>query len=335
LRRRVDQTPDHRRSLEPPAHEPVIDLLPLNVAIVTRGAEELLEDVRVVLLLPGPSGLCQAGLSPEFGHLEKAHKPRARTTGNHVIARLASKLRPRAEDQVLRCRQLLVGREGPALVEVAERAGACLVLLRAVEIPRLQAEAAPHFLEHQPGKRFSTHWAEPLQGAVQLGELRFVSREVAQALVVDRQQAELVEIGVVEAPPLAQVAHESVPEDEANGSLALLTREPDELRTLEILDEHRFVAPFEAQRLEHQIGQVLFRQGATRGLQRGDQGRTQGKQVNKVVEVAGLQCGVLPVVGEAEELARIGQARGQVAFGKELSEQAQRQNGRRGRTAFS
>ncbi|MNP84378.1 hypothetical protein D3C76_1836640 [compost metagenome] len=60
-----------------------------------------------------------------------------------------------------------------------------------------------------------------------------------------------------------------------------------------------------AESFEYAFGQVFFIELTAAALQGTDQAGAQRQQENKVVEMSRLQGGILAVVGETEQLARV------------------------------
>ena len=161
------------------------------------------------------------------------------------------------------------------------------------------------------------------------GEERCLAAEFVQAAVLNGQQVELVEVWVVEAPSAAQVSQQAVAQDEAQRALGLLASQAHELGCLQVLGERAGIRTVEAEGLENGIGQMLFVEHATLLLKRGHECRAEGEQEDEVVEVAGLQGGVLPVVSEAQQLAWIWLVRGRLAQLEQLTHGAEGQHRRR------
>jgi hypothetical protein len=119
--------------------------------------------------------------------------------------------------------------------------------------------------------------------------------------VVDDEEAGLLEVGLRDAPAAAEVAVEVVAEHLAQRPLGLLA--------LQVLDGGvaRVLLERQLQGLEHCAARA--RRGAGRSRSGGRDGAPQAgaeeRDLDEVVEVAGLERGVLAVVGEAEQLARI------------------------------
>ena len=62
-------------------------------------------------------------------------------------------------------------------------------------------------------------------------------------------------------------------------------------------------------------------------LQRANQGRAQREQKHEVVEMPGLQGGVLAVVGKAQQFAWVGLVSGQILRREQLPYGAEREDG--------
>ena len=201
-------------------------------------------------------------------------------------------------------------------------------MLNSVEIAGFEAQRAPHHIENGDG-----HLRAFLRGhGGQHGvgrEERYLATELGQASVLDGQQVELVEVRVVEAPSAAQVSQQAVTQDEAQRALGLLAGQAHELGGLQVLGERTGVGAVEAECLEHGIGQMLLVEHATLLLQCGHECRAEGEQEDEVVEVPSLQGSVLPVVGEAQQLARVWLVRGRLTQLEQLAHGAEGQHRRR------
>ena len=76
------------------------------------------------------------------------------------------------------------------------------------------------------------------------------------------------------------------------------------------------------------VGQILFGEQTLPVTQGADQAGPQRQEEDEVVEVPGLEGGILTVVGEAQEFAWVGQVGGEFGLGKELAQGAEGQHGR-------
>ena len=195
--------------------------------------------------------------------------------------------------------------------------GLGFVLLDGIEVARFQAQAAAHGIKHGSRQGGALLWADAGQHR-RRGKHRGLGRKFVQPAVGDGQQVELVEVGVVEAPAAPQITQEPVANDEAHGALRVLPGKAHQFGGSQIFRQGGEVGLVKTQGLEDGVGQGFLGQHALVVLQRAHQGRAQGEQKDKVVEMPRLQGGVLAVVGEAQQLARIRQAGRQVLRRKQL-----------------
>ena len=99
-----------------------------------------------------------------------------------------------------------------------------------------------------------------------------------------------------------------------------------DLGLLHVLGPHCGVVAVEAQRGEHCASNVFFGQRLLRGcFDRGEQRGARQQDLQEVVEVAGLQRGVLPVVREAEHF--LGLRRELLVLLVQIAQRSQRQHG--------
>ena len=103
------------------------------------------------------------------------------------------------------------------------------------------------------------------------GKISQFGAELIEPLVTDFKESKLIKVGVVETPALAQIVDEPVADDEAQGLLGLLQREPAEPRIAEILAEHSGILAIETQCAKHRVGERLLGEDALVRLQPADQ----------------------------------------------------------------
>jgi hypothetical protein len=135
------------------------------------------------------------------------------------------------------------------------------------------------------------------EGVAALPALRVV-RDLGEGRVVEAQQAGLGEVGHSDAPAALQVGVDAIGEDLAQGRVS-------EVALVELGGRHPGVRlQRESQGVEHGLGQPVVGQPLLpRRRQSPVQGAAYLADQGEVVEVAGLEAGVLPVVDEGEEFA--------------------------------
>ncbi|TFE69316.1 hypothetical protein A7Q09_05340 [Methylacidiphilum sp. Yel] len=117
--------------------------------------------------------------------------------------------------------------------------------------------------------------------------------------VLDPEEVALLEIGGCQAPPALQIPIEAVAEDVSEGPVRLLAeREPDRGVARVALDGER-------QCFEDTLRELVVTDSWGGGLLGcAVQRSTEESHLHEIVEVTGLERGVLPVVGEAQNIAR-------------------------------
>ncbi len=98
----------------------------------------------------------------------------------------------------------------------------------------------------------------------------------------------MVEIGIVEPPAPAQIAEQTVTDDEAQRSLRFLPRQPHEFGVAQIFDQCGLVDLIKPQGFEYGIGQLFLVEQAAAVLQCADEAGAQRQQKNEVVEMPRL-----------------------------------------------
>ena len=273
--------------------------MPLHVAVVGGAHQQHLKKLHPLRVFPALDGAQQIGRLPQRQGLHLLQQTRPRAARHEIGPRLAPLVvGALGEDEPARGFEVLVAK-GPALVQVLEGCGLGALLLDSVEVASFQAKCTAHGVEHGLRQLYALCGRQAGQRRVG-GEQRLLLAEVAQPSVGDGEQVQLVEVGVVEAPAPPQVTQQSIAEHVAQRALSLLPCQAHELGCLQVLRQRVRVAVVEAESLEDGIGEVLLGENAAGALQRSHQGRSQGEQEDEVVEVPGLECGVLAVVGEAE-----------------------------------
>ena len=144
-------------------------------------------------------------------------------------------------------------------------------------------------------------------GGIEVGERPAMSpdavvrcnlREVA---VDDPQQAGLLQVGHRDPPAALQVDVELVLDDCTQSLLGIGRRPPPRGGHLRVLGR------LQCQLLGHRLGELVVSQTIRPGVEGGGvQCAAQLTDLDEVVEVPRLQAGVLPVVHEREQLARLG-----------------------------
>ena len=122
-----------------------------------------------------------------------------------------------------------------------------------------------------------------------------------QSLVVEGEQPAVFEVRRSDAPAALQVPIEVVVDDPAQGIVGRVPRRAAHLRVGGIFVEPKLHGIEDAAR---EIAVAAARCALV--LRRLVKRRAQQGHLGEIVEVPGLQRGILPVVGEAEELAGLG-----------------------------
>ena len=131
-----------------------------------------------------------------------------------------------------------------------------------------------------------------------------VVEQVGQVLVVDLQQAGLLQVGLGHPPAPLQVAVEPVGQHVAQGPVGGAAGRSGQLGLPGV------GLPRQPQLVEHPLGQLVVSEAGRTGGDRGPvQSGPQHRHLHEVVEVGGLQRGVLAVVGERQQLAGLGAQR--------------------------
>ncbi|MCY1539694.1 hypothetical protein D9M68_752930 [compost metagenome] len=176
-----------------------------------------------------------------------------------------------------------------------------------VEVPRGNTKPLPHEVEKRPQHDGALRRASGLQHLRGIRPFVVIGSEVVDVLVADANQPQLLEVGVVESPAAAKVEVAAVAQDATHGLLHLASRIALDLWLLHVLGAYARVITVEAQRFENGIGNLLLAQHLRRRfLDRGEQCRTRQEDLQEVVEVPRLQCGILSVVRKAQDLFRVG-----------------------------
>ena len=204
--------------------------------------------------------------------------------------------------------------------------GLGLVLLHGVEVAGFQAQATAHAVKKQACHGGALLRADAGQYRM-CGEQGGLSHEFIQPAICDGQQIELVQVGVVETPAPAQVTQEPVADDETHGALGILAGQPHQFGGAQVFGQGAKIGLVEPQCFEDSVGQGFFIQHALVVLQRANQGRAQREQKHEVVEMPGLQGGVLAVVGKAQQFAWVGLVSGQILRREQLPYGAEREDG--------
>lgn len=164
----------------------------------------------------------------------------------------------------------------------------------------------PHVIEQLAVDGHSDLAAGLLQHGMRSREKLVVAGELLQAKVVDLDHAELFEVGVRVPPAASLIEPDPVGQDLAKRPLCLLKVEATQRGLEQPLGADLRIRPVEAER--PLLGDAkLLASEPIRGcvLKRAEEARTDEAHEEEVVEMAGLERGVLTVVGEAEELPRV------------------------------
>ena len=323
----VEQPPLQGRGLQAPARQGLGNCLFLGIAPEGRLLEQGIDQFHPFLLFPGMDLGGKGRVLPQGAGLHLFEQTGAGTAGDQVGARLAFVFGAFAEDQGAGGFQLFVRGDGPALVEVLIGAVARLVLLGGGQVAALQAQPPTHLVEDHLAEVLAAGGCQGREGGMGGKEAVFRAERL-QAAIADAQQAELIQVGVVETPAPAQITDQAVADDVTQGTLRLFAGQAHELGGLEVFAQGGGIQSVKTQGGEDLVGQVLFGEESLTAPQGADQAGPQRQEEDEVVEVPSLEGGILTVVGEAQEFAWVGQVGGEFGLGKELAQGAEGQHGR-------
>ncbi len=166
------------------------------------------------------------------------------------------------------------------------------------EVLHVDGQRPPHEVEQSTGDLLAQGRVGAPQHGVRGLPALFVGGEPVQILVVDPQQPRLLQVRHRDAPAALQVAVEAVSHDLPEGLHGPALHGGRQVRA------RRVFAGRQAHHLGDGLGEVVVAQPLLTGPHRGlVQGAAQLRHLGEVVEVPGLERGVLPVVDEGEQLA--------------------------------
>lgn len=173
-----------------------------------------------------------------------------------------------------------------------------LLVLR-VEVVDLDRQLPPHVVEEHPGDPLPHGRGGGRQSPVGRPPLLLGPAQLVQDRVADLQEAALLQVGRGNPPAPPEVAVEPIPEHLAEGLVRVgLPLEPGR-RVAGVRLER------EGEGVEHPLGEDVVPQPVRPGADgRRVERAPQQADLDEVVEVPGLEGGVLAVVGEAEDLLR-------------------------------
>jgi len=290
------QAPLQGPGAEPPAlHSPGKGLAH-HIAMGCGGLQHGLDQLRPCRFIPGPDLLCQS-INFESFPLHLAHQAGARPGADQIIPGSVPVIRGPGKHQVTALLQPFFQRHGPGFPQHTVGAGADAFLLPVIEVAAFQAEVVAQGIEEQLVEPLALVWGQLGQSGV-MSEDGLILAKGGEVPVVDGEQTELLQVGVVVAPAAAQVAQQAIGQDEAQRALRLMQCRATEPGVHQIFGEDVLCCGLEAQGIEDGLGQMRLRQRPT--LQGAQQTSAQGEHLDEIVEVPGLQGGILAVVGKAQ-----------------------------------
>jgi hypothetical protein len=267
------QAPVEGAGVQSPSHQMIFHGMLLHITIEVGGLERRFDQF-------GPFGVFPLGyltgpcaVFPEAGILDLTEQPGTRPATDQVGTGFPLILWPLAENQGSRRFQQFVGGKGPAVIEGGEGAVSGLVLLDGIQITAFQTEATTHDVKDDLAERRAMGSTEGGQPGV-LGKEAVRGAEFVQAAITDVDQAELVKIGIVEPPAPAQIAEQTVTDDEAQCSLRFLPCQAHEFGVAQIFDQRGLVDLIKSQGFEYGIGQLFLVEQAAAVLQCADEAGT-------------------------------------------------------------
>ena len=309
--RAVPGGPDQRGRLQPVAAASVVALDLGEEPGPGENAEDVLDDAL---------GVVDAQLVGVAGELVRAGQvatQRGAAGQVQVVAALARLAGERVHDADRG--DHLVGGNGPHAGELLRRLALDPLEAKLGQAVDVDGEHLAELVQDDPAQLLAMpvpRVAQRLQRARPQG---LVGGDLGEGFVAHVQQAGLLEVRHRDAPAALQVEVEPVLHQFAQCPLGARLGRVHGVRGGGVVGE------LQAQGVHHLGGDALVGQAVRRRLHGGVQGAAELGDLDEVVEVAGLQAGVLPVVDEGQQLAGLGGqlGRGDLAQG---AHQARRQH---------
>ena len=164
----------------------------------------------------------------------------------------------------------------------------------------------PHVVEQLAINRCADLGTSLLQRGMRVGEQLVVRGELVEAEILHPDHAELLEVRIRVPPAASLIEPDAVGQHLPERSLRLLQVEAAQRGLEQPFGADLRIRPIEAERvLRGGAQRIAPKPRRSRILQRAEEARADEAHEEEVVEVAGLERGVLAVVGEAEELSRV------------------------------
>ena len=164
----------------------------------------------------------------------------------------------------------------------------------------------PHVVEQLAIDRCTDLGTGLLQRGVRVGEQLVVRSELVEAEVLHPDHTELLEVRVRVPPAAPLIEPDAVGQHLPERALGLLQVEAAQRGLEQPFGADLRIRPIEAERvLRGGAQRIAPKPRRSRILQCAEEARADEAHEEEVVEMAGLERGVLAVVGEAEELARV------------------------------
>ncbi|VTQ42767.1 Uncharacterised protein [Pseudomonas aeruginosa] len=199
-----NQAPVQGCCVQAPTGELGIDGVALHVAVVLGALQHGFDQLGPFGILPLRDLAGAGAVAPEGGGLDLPQQTGARAARHQMLSTPLFVFRALAEDKVATGIELFVGGEGPAFIQVGVGVGACLVLLDRIEVTTFQAQVAAQGVEQPLVQTCPLRGRQSGQDAVGSKDAG-VRAEGIQVAIANLQQAELIQIRVVETPAVAQI----------------------------------------------------------------------------------------------------------------------------------
>ena len=272
-------------------------LYSLHQVITGQDRHQSLRDLGVELLIPLEAGVQILLGGPAFPRLQPAPELAAERQAFQASEFLATGVaRHRLEHHAAGEFTLLIAPDRPDLLQLRRGPAAPLELLGEQHIG-FDRQTLAKLLQQPVADQIALNRCALGQQWMLICPTRLILHTADQIRVVDLQQLQLFKVRVGEPPPPPQVDHQSVFQDFAQGLAKPALGVGDDIL---LLDE---VISLQPQRFLRLQGQGLQAELLVRlGLQGGHQTGTQLQHPHEVVEMAGLERGVLAVIAERQQL---------------------------------
>ena len=267
--------------------------------------EEVLDELVELLRLQPADGRVTA---PEARRAQRSPETASRAAAHdqlHVAER-ACPAGGRDDHQPARGARLLVRAESPGRPEPTVRLRDQLLQDGGVENLAADGHPLPHVIEQLAVDIGSDGVVGVLQQGVRVGEQLVVRGEIREAQVLHPDHAELLQVRVRVPPAASLIEPDAVGQHLPQRALGLLQVEAAECRLQQPLGADLRVRPVEAERALLGDSKLVAAEPVRTGILKcAEKARADQADEEEVVEVAGLECRVLAVVGEPEQLSRV------------------------------